>query len=52
MVNYFNRSNGTYYYFHKFFEIVTRARYLTATGLFSWGGEARKKGVNPPPKAC
>lgn len=42
-------NNGTY--FHKFSEIVTGARYLTATGLFSWVGE-EKETVNPPPKAC
>lgn len=42
-------------YFPLFSAIVTEARYLTATGLFSWSGEAREKKkqtVNPPPKAC
>ena len=43
-------NNGTYY-FHKFLKIVTSARYVTATGLFSRDREARKT-VTPPPKAC
>ena len=35
-------NNGTYY-LPKFYEIVTEARYLTATGLFSGGEEGKKK---------
>lgn len=53
VVSYFNMNNGPSY-FLLFSAIVTEARYLTATGLFSWSGKARekKKTVNPPPKAC
>lgn len=52
MVSDFSMNNGTSNYLHEFSEIVTEARYLTATGLFSWGREARIKTANPPPKAC
>lgn len=48
MINYFNMNNGIY--FHKFSEIVTGARYLIATDLFSWGGEARKRYCKSTPK--
>lgn len=42
VVSYFNMNYGTNY-FPKFSEIVNGTRYLTATGLFSWGEEARKR---------
>ena len=43
-------NNGTYY-LPKFYEIVTEARYLTATGLFSGGEEGKKKNCKSTPKS-
>ena len=43
-------NNGTYY-LPKFYEIVTEARYLTAIGLFSRGGEVKEKNWKSTPKS-